>query len=283
MELEYNNTCKAVITDSRRISPMNTDEVRAIDFRIDEAAFRFKEGQTIGILIPGPHAFGHKDHHRYYSISNARATTVEDEVYIQIIVRRCFYIDEISGERYPGIASNFLCDAKPGDSVTITGPYKSVFSIPRDPESNMLMIGTGTGIAPFRGFIQHVYEHQKGWKGKVRLFFGDKTGLDLQYMNDVDKDMANYYTEKTFKAYQSITNKYYMHDGEALQQTMEDNAHEAWEMMQDPKTYVFVAGSKKTSKLLDKALAGYAGSEEAWNEMKQKLEAEGRWSELIYF
>jgi len=283
MELEYNNTCKAVITDSRRISPLETDEVRAIDLRIDEAAFRFREGQSIGVLVPGPHSFGNKEHHRYYSIANAREASIEDEVNIQIIVRRCFYIDDVSGEQYPGVASNYLCDAKPGDSITITGPYKSVFNIPKEPESNMLMIGTGTGIAPFRAFIQHVYKNQGDWRGKVRLFFGDKTGLDLRYMNDVDKDLANYYTEDTFKAYQSISNRYFMNANEALEQTMEDNAEEAWEMLQDPKTYVFIAGSRKTSDLLNKTLAGYAGSTEKWENMKQKLQAENRWSELIYF
>lgn len=283
MELEYNNTCTAVITDSRRISPLETDEVRAIDLRIDEAAFRFREGQSIGVLVPGPHAFGNKEHHRYYSIANAREASIEDELNIQIIVRRCFYIDEVSGEQYPGIASNYLCDAKPGDSITITGPYKSVFNVPKERESNMLMIGTGTGIAPFRAFIQHVYKNQGDWRGKVRLFFGDKTGLDLRYMNDVDKDLANYYTEDTFEAYQSISNRYIMSANEALEQTMEDNADEAWEMLQDPKTYVFVAGSRKTSDLLNKALAAHAGSAEAWEVMKEKIQAENRWSELIYF
>ena len=283
MELEYNNTCTAVVTDSRRVSPLETDEVRAIDLRIDEPAFRFHEGQSIGVLVPGPHAFGNKEHHRYYSIANARETSIEDEVSIQIIVRRCFYIDEISGEQYPGVASNYLCDAKPGDSITITGPYKSVFNIPKDKDSNMLMIGTGTGIAPFRAFIQHVYKNRGGWNDKVRLFFGDKTGLDLRYMNDVDKDLANYYTEDTFKAYQSISNRYLMSANEALELTMRDNAEEAWEMLHDPKTYVYIAGSRKTSDLLNKTLAGYAGSAEAWEETKQKMQAENRWSELIYF
>ena len=45
-------------------------------------------------------------------------------------MRRCFYIDDISGEKYPGIASNFLCDAEAGGRITITGPYRSPFKIP---------------------------------------------------------------------------------------------------------------------------------------------------------
>ncbi|MEA3291252.1 MAG: oxidoreductase [Pseudomonadota bacterium] len=283
MEPEYSNKCQAVIVDSHRLSPLDTDEILAIDLRIDEPGFYFQEGQSIGVLVPGPHAFGNKLHHRHYSIANARSAAGEDETNIQIIVRRCFYIDDISGEQYPGIASNFLCDAQPGDTITITGPYKSAFNMPRDPESNLLMIGAGTGIAPFRAFVQHVYENQKNWKGEVRLFFGDKTGLDLHYMNDVDKDLANYYTEETFKAFQSISNRYLANADEALEQTLEDNASEAWNMLQDPKTYVFLAGSRKTSDLLDKTFAGYAGSGKAWKKLKQQIQSENRWSELIYF
>ena len=282
MDLEYNNSCQSVIVDSRRISPQETDEIRVLELRIDEPAFRFREGQSIGVLVPGPHAFGSRPHHRYYSIANARSASLEDETHIQIIVRRCFYIDEISGEQYPGIASNYLCDARPGDSITITGPYRNIFSMPRDPQSNLLMIGTGTGIAPFRAFIQHVYANQQAWQGKVRLFFGDKSGLDLRYMNDVDRDLANYYTQETFKAYQSISNRYHANANEELQQTLEENVREACSLLQDPKTYVYLAGSRKTCDLFDKTLAEHAGSAEAWQAMKQKLQTESRWSELLY-
>lgn len=282
MEPEYNNTCQAIVTDSRRLSPEDTDEVRAIDLYIDEPAFRFQEGQSIGVLVDSPQVLGSKPHHRHYSIANARLDGNQTGVAIQLIVRRCFYVDEFSGEQYPGIASNFLCDAKPGNKITITGPYKSVFNMPAEKDSNLLMIGTGTGIAPFRAFVQHIYANQKDWSGKVRLFFGDKSGLDLGYMNDVDKDLANYYTEETFKAYQSISKRYVMSANEALKQTLDDHAAEAWELLQDPKTYVYVAGSRKNSELLDKIFAGYTGSEEAWNGMKDKLLGEKRWSELIY-
>ncbi len=282
MESEYNNTCQAVVTDRRRLSPEDTDEVCAIDLFIDEPAFRFQEGQSIGVLVESPQSPGNRPHHRHYSIASARPDVNQGAVSIQLIVRRCFYVDEFSGEQYPGIASNYLCDTRPGDRITITGPYKSVFNMPADKDSNLLMIGTGTGIAPVRAFMQRIYASEKDWMGKVRLFFGDKSGLDLSYMNDVDKDLANYYTEETFKAYQSISKRYVMSADEALEQTMEDHAAEAWEMLQDPKTHVYVAGSRRNSELLDKIFAGYAGSADKWNEMKEKLQEEHRWSELIY-
>ena len=50
-------------------------------------------------------------------------------------MRRCFYIDEVSGERYPGVASNYLCDLRPDDTLTITGPYGQAFEAPKNPNA----------------------------------------------------------------------------------------------------------------------------------------------------
>ena len=66
------DTTEAVVVSSQRITPETTDEVRQIVLRIDEPAFYFLEGQNIGVMAPGPHPFGNKTHHRYYTIANAR-------------------------------------------------------------------------------------------------------------------------------------------------------------------------------------------------------------------
>jgi benzoyl-CoA 2,3-dioxygenase component A len=51
-----------------------------------------------------------------------------------------------------GLASNYVCDLARGDQVRLTGPFGSTFLMPNDPQANILMICTGTGSAPFRGF-----------------------------------------------------------------------------------------------------------------------------------
>ncbi|MBF0255968.1 MAG: oxidoreductase [Gammaproteobacteria bacterium] len=278
----WNIACEAQVLGSKRISPEDTDEVRVIDLCIRDSAFRYQEGQTIGVLIDANSAFGKYQHHRHYSIANARNPSADEDVNIQIIVRRCFYLDEVSGEEYPGVASNFLCDVQPGDSITLTGPYKNVFKMPKDPSSNMLMIGTGTGIAPFRAFVQSIYTNQKGWQGQVRLFYGDRNGLDLRYLNQVDQDLANYYVEDSFKAFQAVTDGYVADETDALGQTLKTNLDEAWELLSQPNTHVFLAGTHKANKTLQKTLAERAGSEDSWNRMRQKMQEEGRWSELLY-
>ena len=79
-------TTEAVVQSSRRVTAETTDEVRQIILRIDEPAFYFLEGQNIGVLVPGPHEFGNKTHHRYYTIANARA--LDHGVELELLVRR---------------------------------------------------------------------------------------------------------------------------------------------------------------------------------------------------
>lgn len=276
-------SCRARLQHSRRITPLNTDEVRHLVLSIQDPAFRYLEGQTIGVLVPGPHAFGNTYHHRRYSIANSRPGASESEATeIELLVRRCFYVDEVSGERYPGIASNYLCDAAPGTSLLITGPYRSPFRIPTDNTSNLLMIGTGTGIAPFRSFIQRIYNQVGNWRGQVRLFYGARTGLDLYYMNEYDNDLANYYDETTFKAFQAIYPRPLKGADQALERSLGEHAAEAWALLGEPNTHVYLAGIGKVAEALDKIMSEQAGSSEAWQSLKERLTEEGRWAELLY-
>ncbi len=279
---EIGPTAEAVLEESKRITPESTAEVRHLVLRVLDPAFQFVEGQSIGVLVPGPHPFGNPYHLRRYSIANARSLPQEDGVHLDLLVRRCFYVDEVSGERYPGIASNFLCDARSGARITISGPYLSPFKMPLDSTANLLMIGTGTGIAPFRAFAQLIYERRGGWQGQVRLYYGGRTGLDLMYANDEQSDLANYYDEKTFKAFKALAQRPLMSSSQALEQGLKSNAAEAWALIQDPKTHVFVSGLGKIAVVLDKVMAGQAGSMEAWQGLKMGLIEQHRWSELIY-
>jgi len=282
LENELGPAIDAVVRSSERITPTSTDEIRRMTLHVDEPSFRFKEGQSIAVVVPGPHAFGNKYHIRRYSIAGGKVDADGEGVTLELLVRRCFYVDDVSGERYPGIASNYLCDAKPGAHITIAGPYRSPFRIPDDRTANLVMISTGTGIAPFRAFIQRIYEKEGGWDGQIRLFYGARTGMDLLYLNDPEEDAINYYDEKTFRAYKSLTSKPLMSSSQALELGLRDNAGEVWELINKPNTHVYVGGLGKVAAVLDRAMAAMAGSEEEWKRMKHSLIEEQRWAELIY-
>ena len=276
------DTTEAIVQSSQRITPESTNEVRLIVLRINSPAFYFLEGQNIGVLTPGPHPFGNKTHHRYYTIANANKSADGEGVELELLVRRCFYIDEVSGEQYPGEASNYLCNAQEGDKISITGPHRSPFRIPADKTSNLLMLGTGTGIAPFRAFLRRVYQEQGQWDGKVRLFYGARTGAEMLYMNDINQDLTNYYDQATFKAIQSLSQGVLKDEGDALQNGVEANASEIWSLLQEPKTHVYLSGIKKIAAAFDASMAKMAGSETQWQAFKQALIEDKRWSELTY-
>lgn len=281
-ETELGPAVVAEVVESRRITPESTDEVRQIVLRVNEPSFRYREGQSIGVVVPGPHAFGNKYHMRRYSIASDRSTSDDESVEFSILVRRCFYIDPVNGERYPGVASNYLCDAPVGQNISVTGPYKSPFLVPADNHANLLMIGVGTGIAPFRAFIQHIYHQKGGWKGQVRLFYGARTGVDMLYMNDHNSDLKEYFDEETFLAYNALANRPLMSDAEALQQSLELHVEEAWSLIRKPDTYVCVAGLTKVQQAMDRVFSAAAGSGENWEAIKEQMIQQGRWSQLLY-
>jgi ferredoxin--NADP+ reductase len=280
--ISASDATEAIVQASRRITPESTDEVRQILLRVNTPADYFLEGQNIGVLTPGPHPFGNKTHHRYYTIANANKSADGEGVELELLVRRCFYIDEVSGEQYPGEASNYLCDAQVGDKISLTGPHRSPFRIPADKSSNLLMLGTGTGIAPFRAFLRRVYQEQGQWDGKVRLFYGARTGAEMLYMNDINQDLTNYYDQATFKAIQSLSQGVLKDEGDALHNGVEANASEIWSLLQEPKTHVYLSGIKKIAAAFDTSMAKMAGSEVQWQVFKQALIEDKRWSELTY-
>jgi len=275
-------TSQATVVASTRVTPETTDEVRQIYLHVDESPTLFPQGQNVGVLVPGPHPFGKKEHHRYYTIANARPSSDGTGVEIELLVRRCFYLDEVSGEQYPGIASNYLCDARAGDEITLSGPYRGPFRIPTDKTSNLLMIGTGTGIAPFRAFLRRIYEEQGHWEGKVRLYYGAKTGMDLLYMNDLNNDLATYYDRETFQAINALRPNVLADEADALGKSLEASASDIWQLMQANNTHVYLAGLKKIANVFETAMRQAAGSESAWLTAKQKLIEAQRWSELTY-
>ncbi len=201
---------------------------------------------------------------------------------ISLLVKRCFYIDDFNGERYDGKASNYLCDLKPGDPVTLVGPYNLAFTLPKEKDANLLMIGLGTGIAPFRAFIKHIYDELGGWEGDVRLFHGAMRGIELAYMNDQNADLKYYYDQETFKAFEAISPRAHFDVPVDLEGAIAQNADEVWTLLQDPKTYVYVAGLKQISAQLDDAMVKIVEPPEAYEEQKAKMIDEGRWAELIY-
>jgi len=247
----------AKVLKSERITDEGADaEVRELVFEVNRDEFNFEIGQSIGVLVEGPKEFGGSLRQRLYTVADTPSAKGDTKPQITLVVRRCDYIDDYSGEQYAGVNSNFLCDRKPGDQLFITGPFGLPFTVPEDKKADLLLIGLGTGIAPFRAF--------------------------LLYMNDKRDDFARYYDEDTFEAIRALSPRPNWADPIAWDYATEERSGEILSMLDDEHTYVYVAGLVLIRDALDKLFANMVGSPESWAKRKAELKEAGRWVELLY-
>ncbi len=280
-DFSTDNQYTAVVKRTERMTPPQTDEVREITIEVKNPGFKAEVDQGFGVLVETDGEFGNRMHHRLYSVADLPERKNGNPL-ITMLVKRCFYVDEFSGEKYPGVASNYLCNRQVGDKITITGPHPLPFEVPDDKNTNLILVGMGTGIAPFRAFVKHIYHEEKDWKGKIRLFYGARSGLELLYLNEKDGDLTNYYDKDTFEAFKALSPRPHWSDPIALDAAIEERASEILDLLSHSNTRVYVAGYEKVRDMLDKAFANILGSEEKWELRKAELKAGGKWAEVIY-
>jgi len=159
----------------------------------------YVEGQSIGVLPPGIDAKTGKPHQqRLYSIASSRYGDDGGGTSVSLCVRRAVYVDPETGAEDPakkGVCSNFLCDSKPGAAVKITGAVGKSMLLPDDDGADIIMVATGTGVAPFRGFIQRLFVERTpasaAFEGRAWLLFGGPTSDSVLYKELWEQAAAN--------------------------------------------------------------------------------------------
>ncbi|MED4648709.1 bifunctional P-450/NADPH--P450 reductase [Bacillus inaquosorum] len=124
---------------------------------------------------------------RYYSISSSSRVNPEQASITVGVVRGPAWSG--LGE-YRGVASNYLAERKTGDDVVMfVRTPESRFQLPEDPETPIIMVGPGTGVAPFRGFLQaRAALKREGKKlGEAHLYFGCRNDRDFIYRDELEQ------------------------------------------------------------------------------------------------
>ena len=116
---------------------------------------------------------------RLYSIASSLKAHPDE---VHLTVGRVSY--EVNGRQRLGVASTMFADrVKTGDAVGVFIHTASDFTVPADPAAPMIMVGPGTGVAPFRAFLQE--RQASGALGKNWLFFGDQcAATDFLYRQE---------------------------------------------------------------------------------------------------
>ena len=95
----------------------------------------------------------------------------------------------------PGICSSYIYSLKPGDKITMSGPYGEFF-LPKDlPENQeLIFVGGGAGMAPMRSHIMHLFHTEKTSR-KVNFFYGARALKEAFYLDDyhaIEKEFPNF-------------------------------------------------------------------------------------------
>jgi len=198
------NTLTVKLTENKRITAESRgakNDVRHLVFRFEQP-YPYVAGQSAGIIPPGTDAkTGKPNRLRLYSIASKSAGDTGDCQTVSLCVVRHFWSNAQTGEKeIPGVCSNYLCDLKVGDAVQMTGPVGRHFLLPEDfKKRDFIFVATGTGIAPFRGMLQEMFE--RGYEGNASLYFG------IPYRDTVlyGDEFRSYQRYKNFSYHEAIS------------------------------------------------------------------------------
>ena len=243
--------------------------MEVIDFLVDHPSAKFKPEEFVGLL--------NKLQPRLYSVASSLRVFPDQVHFIVDIIRY-----ESHGRMRKGVATAFLAERADNVPVPVYPSSAKHFHMPEDPNTPLIMIGPGTGIAPFRAFLQD--RQATGAKGKNWLFFGaQREKCDYAYQEDWERFSRDGLLTKLDCAWsRDQAHKIY------VQNKMLENAAEIWKWIDGKGAQFFVCGdAKRMAKDVDAALRkivqehGGKSVDEA-NAYVEKLKTDKRYKRDVY-
>jgi sulfite reductase (NADPH) flavoprotein alpha-component len=189
---------------------------------------------------------------------------------------------ESNGRVRKGVASSFLAERADDVPVPVFPSVAKHFHLPEDAGTPIIMVGPGTGVAPFRAYLQE--RRATGGKGKNWLFFGSQHAhCDFAYGDEFQAYQKEGILTRLDCAWsRDQPEKIY------VQHRMTENAREIWKWIDGEGAYFFVCGdARRMAKDVDATLRkivreeGGKSIDEA-NEYVEKLKNEKRYKRDVY-
>jgi sulfite reductase (NADPH) flavoprotein alpha-component len=185
---------------------------------------------------------------RLYSISSSPLT---DPHLVSLTVSVVRY-ENLHGRPRQGVCSPFLADAEPGTPVPVHVQPAAHFRPPADPATPMVMIGPGTGVAPFIGFLEQ--RRALGHRGANWLFFGEQhRATDFYY----EEELAAFRADGTLDRLDTAFSR----DQRAkvyVQDRMREHGPQLWSWLQDGAHFYVCGDASRMAKDVDQALRDIA-------------------------
>jgi sulfite reductase (NADPH) flavoprotein alpha-component len=240
-----------------------------IDFLLDHPSAKFKPEEFVGLLT--------KLQPRLYSVASSLRVFPDRVHFIVDVVKY-----ESRGRVRKGVCSSFMAERADKVPVPVYPSSAKHFHMPEDLNTPLIMIGPGTGIAPFRAFLQE--RQALGAKGKNWLFFGaQREKCDYAYQEDWEKFTSDGILTRLDCAWsRDQAHKIY------VQNKLLENAVDIWKWIDGEGAQFFVCGdARRMAKDVDAALRkivqeqGGRSVEEA-NAYVEKLKTDKRYKRDVY-
>ncbi|MCQ9181817.1 molybdopterin-dependent oxidoreductase [Streptomyces sp. IBSBF 2953] len=185
---------------------------------------------------------------RLYSISSSPLT---DPHLVSLTVSVVRY-ENLAGRPRQGVCSPFLADAGPGAEVPVHVQRSPHFRPPADPATPMVMVGPGTGVAPFVGFLQE--RRERGHRGPNWLFFGEqRRATDFYYEEELSALLAEGALTRLDTAFSRDQRaKVYVQD------RIREHGSHLWSWLQDGAHFYVCGDASRMAKDVDRALRDVA-------------------------
>ena len=214
---------------------------------------------------------------RLYSISSS---PLADPNRIGLTVSVVRY-DNHRGRPRKGVASTFLADAAPGSPVPVHVQRSAHFRPPADPATPMVMVGPGTGVAPFVGFLDE--RRARGHRAPNWLFFGEqRRATDFYYEEELDELRREGTLTRLDTAFSRDQRaKVYVQD------RMREHGAQLWSWLQDGAHFYVCGDASRMAKDVDRALRDIAVAhggldEDAAALYVKQLSADKRYARDVY-
>lgn len=207
---------------------------------------------------------------RLYSIASSLSAHAE-EVHLTVAVVRY----EGNGRKRKGVCSSYLAE-RVGDTIPCYLHPNKNFKLPEDSSTPIIMVGPGTGIAPFRAFIEE--RQATGAKGKNWLFFGDRSqNTDYLYGNEWESYQKEGILNELDLAWsRDQQEKVY------VQHKMLEKKAELWSWLQDGAVFYVCGDASRMAKDVDQALRTVAQDEGSMNKEESAAWIKGLQKERRY-